>query len=287
MILAPHQQLPCLEDTALLLARYQPHINGCRVWKTLLFYSHDTSLTSAAAVCRGLRSLTHSRCFIQAPASVAHPLASSEAAPTSERQRVILWNGAQKRGVTWCPCAEKRAKARSHLVPLRGKAREGEESPDAPARKSARRRGVTWCPCTEKRAKARSHLVPLHGKARESEESPDAPAQKSARRRLVTWCPCAEKRAKARSHLVPLRGKACEGEESPGAPARKSARRRGVTWCPCAEKRAKAISHLMPLRRKARECEESPDAPARTLSAFKISLGYYISCSRPYEVVFN
>ncbi len=60
-------------------------------------------------------------------------------------------------------------------MPLRRKAREGEESPDAPARKSARRRGVTWCPCTEK--------------AREGEESPDAPAQKSARRRLVTWCP--------------------------------------------------------------------------------------------------
>ncbi len=58
MIPVPHQRLPCLEDTALLFARYQPHISGCRVWKTLLFYSHDTSLTSAAAVCRGLRSLT-------------------------------------------------------------------------------------------------------------------------------------------------------------------------------------------------------------------------------------
>ncbi len=60
MIPAPHQRLPCLEDTALLFARYQPHISGCRVWKTLIFYSHDTSLTSAAAVCRGLRSLTRS-----------------------------------------------------------------------------------------------------------------------------------------------------------------------------------------------------------------------------------
>ncbi len=28
---APHQRLPCLEDTALLFARYQPHISGCRV----------------------------------------------------------------------------------------------------------------------------------------------------------------------------------------------------------------------------------------------------------------
>ncbi len=45
MIPAPHQRLPCLEDTARLFARYQPHISGCRVWKTLLFYSHDTSLT--------------------------------------------------------------------------------------------------------------------------------------------------------------------------------------------------------------------------------------------------
>ncbi len=86
---------------------------------------------------------------------------------------------------------------------------------------------------------------------------------------------------------MPLHRKAREGEESPDAPARKSVRRRGVTWCPCAKKRAKARSHLMPLRRKARESEESPDAPARTLSAFQISLDYYVSCSRPYEVVFN
>ncbi len=205
---ATHQRLPCLEDTALLITRYQPphsglpcvedtlsftwyqpHISGCRVWKTLLFYSHDTSLTSAAAVCRGLRSLTHSR-WHGAPASVAHPLANSEAAPASERQWVILCPSAEKRGVTWCPCEEKRAKARSHLVPLRGK---------------ARRRGVTWCPCAEKCAKAISHLVPLRGKAREGGESPDAPAQKSARRRGVTWCPCTEKCAKARSHLMPRR----------------------------------------------------------------------------------
>ncbi len=65
-------------------------------------------------------------------------------------------------------------------------ARKSEESPDAPAQKSARRRGVTLCPCAEKRAKARSHLVPLRGKAREGEESPDAPAQKSVQRRGVT-----------------------------------------------------------------------------------------------------
>ncbi len=51
---------------------------------------------------------------------------------------------------------------------LRGKACEGEESPDAPAR--------------EKRANVRSHLMPLCGKAREGEESPDAPVGKSVRR---------------------------------------------------------------------------------------------------------
>ncbi len=87
--------------------------------------------------------------------------------------------------------------------------------------------------------------MPLRRKARKGEESPDAPARKSTQRRGVTWCPCAEKRAKAISHLVPLR--------------------------------AKAGSHLMPLRRKAHEGEESPDAPARTLSAFKISLDYYVN----------
>ncbi len=65
-------------------------------------------------------------------------------------------------------------------MPLRGKAREGEESPYAPAWKNVRRRGVTLCPCMEKRAKARSHLMPLHGKAREVEESPNAPAWKNA-----------------------------------------------------------------------------------------------------------
>ncbi len=64
---------------------------------------------------------------------------------------------------------ESRGEARSHLMPLRRKAREGEESPDAPARKSARRRGVTWCPCAEKRAKARSHLMPLRRKVREGD----------------------------------------------------------------------------------------------------------------------
>ncbi len=53
MIPAPHQQLPCLEDTALLFARYQPHISGCRVWKTLLSYSHDTSPPTAVIAVQG------------------------------------------------------------------------------------------------------------------------------------------------------------------------------------------------------------------------------------------
>ncbi len=48
-------------------------------------------------------------------------------------------------------------------MPLRRKARKGEESPDAPAR--------------EKRAKVRSHLMPLRGKAHKGEESPDAPVR--------------------------------------------------------------------------------------------------------------
>ncbi len=31
MIPAPHQRLPCVEDTSLLFTQYQPHISGCRV----------------------------------------------------------------------------------------------------------------------------------------------------------------------------------------------------------------------------------------------------------------
>ncbi len=156
---APHQRLPCLEDTALLFTRYQ----------------HPPQWS---AVCRGLRSLTHSR-WHGAPASVAHPLASSKAAPANEsyyetahksEESPDAQKSARRRGVTWCPCAEKRAKARSHLVPLRGK--------------SARRREVTWCPCAEKCAKAISHLVPLRAKA----GSHLMPLRRKARRRGVTWC---------------------------------------------------------------------------------------------------
>ncbi len=39
-----------------------------------------------------------------------------------------------RRGVTWRPCVEKHAKARSHLMPLCGKVHEGEESPIASVR---------------------------------------------------------------------------------------------------------------------------------------------------------
>ncbi len=66
-----------------------------------------------------------------------------KACKSEESSDAPAQKSAQRRGGTWCPCAEKRAKARSHLVPLRGKAREGEESPGAPARKSTRGRGVT------------------------------------------------------------------------------------------------------------------------------------------------
>ncbi len=135
-------------------------------------------------MCRGLRSLTHSW-WHGAPASVAHPLASSAAAPHLRAAVSHIMPLRAKARSHLMPLREKRAKARSHLVPLRRKAREGEESPDAPAQKSVRRRGVTWCPCAKKRAKARSRLMPLRGKAREGEESPGAPA----RRRGVTWCP--------------------------------------------------------------------------------------------------
>ncbi len=44
--------LPCTKHNHLALhsfTRYQPLISGCRVWKTLLSYSHDTS--PSTAVC--------------------------------------------------------------------------------------------------------------------------------------------------------------------------------------------------------------------------------------------
>ncbi len=47
------------------------------------------------------------------------------------------------------------------------------------------------------------------------------------------------------------------------------------------------IDVCLPLRGKAHEGEESPVAPVRILSASQILLAYYISCSRPYKMVFN
>ncbi len=109
-----------------------------------------------------LQSLTHSPVVKRLPPQSGSESYYETARKSEESPDAPVQKSARRRGVTWCPCAEKRAKARSHLMPLRGKAREGGESPGAPARKSARRRGVTWCPCTEKRAKARSHLMPRH-----------------------------------------------------------------------------------------------------------------------------
>ncbi len=59
LIPAPHQRLPCVLDN-LTFPRYQPLISSCRVYRTTS-HSHGNSPTSAAAMCRGLRSLTHSR----------------------------------------------------------------------------------------------------------------------------------------------------------------------------------------------------------------------------------
>ncbi len=67
----PHiSGLPCVEDT-LSFTWYQPHISGCRVLEDTDLYSHDTSPTSAAAVCRGLLShsfkVKWSPCFSRSP----------------------------------------------------------------------------------------------------------------------------------------------------------------------------------------------------------------------------
>ncbi len=56
------------------------------------------------------------------------------------------------KGVTSSPCAEKRAKVRSDLMPLRGKAREGEDSPDSSQCRDTRPATVAArvCMCGEK-----------------------------------------------------------------------------------------------------------------------------------------
>ncbi len=130
---APHQRLPCLEDTALLFARYQPHISGCRVWKTLLFYSHDTSLTSAAAVFGRHCSFIHT-----IPAS-------HQRLPCVEDSALSLIQGDMEpllQSLTHSPVM-KRPPPQSSSESYYETARKSEESSGAPARKSARRRGVT------------------------------------------------------------------------------------------------------------------------------------------------
>ncbi len=92
-------------------------------------HSHDSSPTSAAVVGRG------------------HPLIYMIPAPHQWRRcedfALSILQGdmgpSRCKGVTSSPCTEKRAKMKSQLMALPGKARNGEESPDAPVGKSARR----------------------------------------------------------------------------------------------------------------------------------------------------
>ncbi len=103
---------------------------------------------------------THLAIFPNAPGAIfswsseAYLFVSSTISPTSSSVKNSLkhWTSVADAGGVCIPdfelskkSAEKRTKVRSHLSPLRGKAREGEESPDAPAR--------------EKRVKARSDLM--------------------------------------------------------------------------------------------------------------------------------
>ncbi len=124
---APHQRLPCLEDTALLFTRYQPHISGCRVWKTLLSYSHDTSPTSAAAVFGRHCSFIHT-----IPAS-------HQRLPCVEDSALSLIQGDMEpplQSLTHSPVVKRpppQSGSESYYAPVR----KSEESPDAPARKSA------------------------------------------------------------------------------------------------------------------------------------------------------
>ncbi len=105
-----NQQLPWVEDT-LSFTWYQPHISGCHVQRTLL--SHSFKVIWGP---RGARSHLI-------------PLRRKRAKARG------LWCPCTRRwGVTWRPCMEKHAKARSHLMLLCGKAPEGEELPDAPVR---------------------------------------------------------------------------------------------------------------------------------------------------------
>ncbi len=161
MIPAPHQRLPCLEDTALLFAQYQPHISGCRVWKTLLSYSHNTSPTSAAAVfgrhCSFIHTIPASHQRLPCVEDSALSLIQGDMEPLLQSlthspvvKRPPPQNGSESYYET-----EKKREGEESPGALRRKARKGEESPDAPAQK--------------KHAKARSHLMPLRRKAREGD----------------------------------------------------------------------------------------------------------------------
>ncbi len=164
----------------------------CRVQSTitwLLTHSHDTSPSSAAAVfgrhcslihmipappqrsavCRG-HSLIHMipaphqrlPCFVR-HCSFFHTIpASHQRLPCVEDSALSLIQGDMEpllQSLTHSPVV-KRPPPQSGSESYYETARKSEESPDAPAQKSARRRLVTWCPCAEKRAKAGSHLMP-------------------------------------------------------------------------------------------------------------------------------
>ncbi len=124
---APHQRLPCVEDT-LSFTDISP-TSAAAVCRGYSSHSHDTSPTSVAAVCRGLCSLTHSRWY---GALAVQGVTSSPCAEKCAKARGLWCPCARRWGVTWRRCAEKRAKPRNHLTPL--------------CRKSARSQGVTWCP---------------------------------------------------------------------------------------------------------------------------------------------
>ncbi len=118
MIKAPHQRLPCVEDSALSLSQGDRAPSRCMKSPRRKAREGEGNWCPCAESARRW-------------GVTWHPFA----------ERAWRW------GVTWHPCAEKRVKVRSHLTPLhgkrakvkshmtplRGKACEGEESPDAPA----------------------------------------------------------------------------------------------------------------------------------------------------------
>ncbi len=109
MITAPHRRLPWVED---------------------IYNSHDNSPLSAAAVC--------SEHFIIHMITAPHrrlPCVEDIFLIHKARRRWDLMplHGKRAKASHLTPLRGKRAKVRSHMTPLRWKAREGKESPDAPA----------------------------------------------------------------------------------------------------------------------------------------------------------